>query len=94
MEPVQLVSRNDIVIDAHGGKRIGALEDHADLAANDNGIDAIDILIIEEYFSGDPGVGNQFVHPVDAADERRFPASGRSHDGRQGIPGEGKINIF
>ena len=66
----------DIVVDRFR-KRIGALEQHADLAAkvDDIGIGRQHVVAVEQYFSGSARARSQVVHPVEDPQEGRFAAA-------------------
>ena len=74
---VQGESGRDVVLDGHGRKRRGFLEDHPDSPPNLHRVDpgGIDVLSVEKNFTVGMRAGNHFVHPVQAADHSRFPAS-------------------
>jgi hypothetical protein len=71
------------------GKRIGPLEDHADAMPDDDrvGIGRVDILSVKHNGTFDARTGRQVVHPVERAQKRRLPATGRSDEGRHGLRG-------
>src|SRR3954452_846879 len=73
----------DVVEDRHRRKRIRALEDHPDRAADRHNIDVVAIKrgVIEQDLSLDTTARNLLVHPVDRAHKRRLAAAGRSDDG-------------
>ena len=80
---LQLQAGDDVVLDGHGGEWVGALEDHADGAAERNGVNlgAVDVLAIEEDLAGAVGAGGNFVHAVKSAQDGGFTAAGGSDKG-------------
>ncbi|OPX95731.1 MAG: hypothetical protein A4E58_01997 [Syntrophorhabdus sp. PtaB.Bin006] len=79
--PIQLVSCDHVVVDAHHGKRVGFLENHSDLSSEHNRLHAVDIVILQIHPARNPGTGDKLVHPVHASDEGCLPATGRTHKG-------------
>ena len=70
------------------------MENHPDLPSNDDGIRGIDVFMIQKNLTGDPGIRNELVHPVDAANERGLPAAGWPHNGCNSILGYRKVDLF
>src|SRR5699024_998608 len=77
-----------VLLDAHGGERVGALEHHADLAADVDGVDAraVDVSAVHEHLAGDAGSGDDLVHAVECAQHCGFAAA-RGADERGHGPG-------
>ena len=73
-----------VVPDGHGGKRRGALEDHADVTADFDGVDAarVDVAAVEQDFAFHARRGDRLVHPVEAPEQGRLAAPRRADDGR------------
>uniref|UniRef100_E6PZA5 Uncharacterized protein n=1 Tax=mine drainage metagenome TaxID=410659 RepID=E6PZA5_9ZZZZ len=84
---IQLESAAHVVIDRHGGKGIGSLEDHANAAANlDRRSVGVDVQIADLDRAGDTCDGIGLVHAIDAAHESAF-ATARGADQRGGVIG-------
>src|SRR5712671_1013363 len=78
---VQLEAGSDVVVDRHGGERVGLLENHSDLAAKLGGRGAIvGVDVADADAARDAGFRNSFVHAVQAADEGRLATAGRSNE--------------
>jgi hypothetical protein len=79
---VHLEPGGDVVTDRHGGEGGRALEDHADVPAHGDGVDpgGVDVAAVEDHLTPDAGRGHRLVHPVQAPEERRLPASRRPDD--------------
>ena len=76
----------DDVLEDRLGKRVGLLEDHADLPPQIDQVDAriVDVARIEDDVSGVPGPLDQVVHPVQTAQERGLAATRRPDQGHDG----------
>ena len=84
---VELEAGGHVVVDGHGGKGVGALEDHAHAAANlDRRGVLIDVEVADADSAGDPRDGIGLVHAVEAAHKGAFAAS-RGADQRRGVVG-------
>ena len=84
---VELEAGGDVVVDRHGGKRIGALEDHAHAAANLDRLGVrVDVEVADADGAGDAGDGIGLVHAVEAAHEGALAAAGGA-DQRRGVVG-------
>src|SRR5699024_588422 len=85
---VQSHTCEHVLLDAHGGERVGALEHHADLAADVDGVDAraVDVSAVHEHLAGDAGSGDDLVHAVECAQHCGFAAA-RGADERGHGPG-------
>ena len=93
--PVQPGPVGDVVVDGHG-EGVGLLEDHPDLSAQLGEVDPVivDALPVDKHLSLDPRSFDLVVHAVEAPEEGRFPASGRS-DQRGNMPrGNGDRNLL
>ena len=82
--PVEPQTHRDVLRDRHRGKRVRLLEDHAHAAADHRRVDprGVEIVPVKPDGARHPRAGHQFVHPVEAAQERRLAAAARSDDGR------------
>ncbi len=65
------------------GKGVGPLEDHPHPLPQAHGVHlgGIDVLPVQKDRAGDPGVGDEFIHPVEGPEKGRFAAAGRSDEG-------------
>ena len=81
-EAVDARTVGDVLVDGFG-ERIGLLEDHADARPELHGVDPrrIDIHAVEIDLAGDAAALDGVVHPVQAAQERRLAATGRTDQG-------------
>ena len=75
---------------------VRALEDHADEFSQVHHIDVggIDVLPPETHGAPDPAGGNQVVHPVEAPEERGFPASRGADERRDPVSEDVDIDVF
>ena len=73
----------DVVVDRLR-ERVGLLEDHADPPAHLDRVDVVgvQVLVVESDLPGDPGSGDQVVHPVEAAQDRALAAARRADQRR------------
>src|SRR5207249_500782 len=71
---------DDVVVDRHRRKRVWTLEHHADARPYLDGIDAdaVDVAAVEQHLTAHARTGAALVHTIQAADERRRAASGRT----------------
>jgi hypothetical protein len=86
----------DVVGDG-AGEGVGLLEDHADAAAEGDGVDvrAVDILVIEEDATlADAGAGDAVVHAVEAAEEGGFAAAGGADESGDLVAGDDEADLF
>ena len=92
----QLQPGGHVVVDGHGGKGVGLLEHHADVAAHGGHVHAgaVDIHVVEQHRALHAGAGRQLVHAVDAADERRLAAAGGADDGRHPVGDELDVDVL
>ena len=69
----------DVVVDRLR-ERVRLLEDHADVGAHRDRVDAlrVDVLAVVGHLALDPGAGDQVVHPVQAAQHGGLAAAGRA----------------
>jgi hypothetical protein len=82
MEAIELQPSSHIVVNRHGGKWVGLLEYHTDATADGDRRGAvIDIEIADTNSAGGPSLWDGLMHSVEAADERRFAATGGPDDG-------------
>ena len=82
---VELEAGGHVVVDGHGGKGIGALEDHAHAAANFDRLGVrVDVDVADADGAGDARDGIGLVHAVKAAHEGAFAAA-RGADQRRGV---------
>jgi hypothetical protein len=76
LEPVDLRAPRHVLEDRLR-ERVRLLEHHPDPAAHDDGVGvAVDVLAVHGHLPFDPGVRDQLVHPVEAAEQRALPAAG------------------
>src|SRR5437773_1001358 len=85
---VQLEPGGGVVPHRHGGERVRALEHHPDRTAHGDGIDAlgVDVLVVAEDLAGDVRSGDDLVHAIQGAQERRLAAA-RGPDERRHLLG-------
>ena len=83
--PVQPQPRRDVLVDRHGRERIRLLEDHPDTAAHADRRQSVDVLLIQDDLPFRPRLRDRLVHPVQAADQGRLPASRRTDDRGHGV---------
>src|SRR5581483_3720415 len=93
-DPVEAQAGGHVVLDRHGGERVGSLEHHPDGTAHVGRAHAlaVDVLAIEEDLSLHSGTGHHLVHAVEGADERRLPAPGRADEGGHLLGLDGEAN--
>ena len=86
LEAVEPQAESHVAIDAHG-KGIGLLEDHADMAANRDGIDAgmVDVLAVEMDVPFEAETADQVVHAVQAAEHGALAAARGTDEGRDAV---------
>src|SRR5256884_6269453 len=68
------------VVEDRLGKRVGALEDHADAAAKRSHILAKNAVAIQNDLALQARAAHRFVHAVESAEKRGLPATGRSEE--------------
>src|SRR5690606_30934670 len=92
---VELVPGDDVVVDRHGGERVGALEDHADFAADLHRVHVgrVDVLVVQEDFAFDACPRGDLVHAVQGAQEGGLAAAGGADKGgyRAGFDSHGDV---
>src|SRR5258708_9807664 len=93
-DPVELVTCDDIVIDAQVGERIGTLKQHAYFKPEEDGVHLVDILIVEFHFAAAGSAGDEFVHTVDTAQIGGLSAAGRAHYGNDMVSGNIDIDVL
>jgi hypothetical protein len=78
----QLEPGENVAPDGHAGERVGLLENHADLQPDVDRIDIalVDVLALVENRARERGTRDEFVEPVEGADERRLAAAGRADE--------------
>src|SRR5262249_43488944 len=76
-EAVEPQAEGDVVEDAHH-ERIGLLEDHADVAADGDRIDAaiVDVGALQPDAALEPEAADEIVHSVERAQHRALAATG------------------
>jgi hypothetical protein len=86
LEIVQSKPKRHVVKDT-GGKRIGLLEHHADIAANGHGIHGrmVNVLTPEVNMAFKPKTPNQIVHAVKAAQNCALPTARRANESCNGV---------
>src|SRR5438876_12357673 len=74
---------DDVVVDGHHRERIGLLEHHANDATHADWVNArlVDIHAIELDAAGGARARCDFVHAIEAADQRALAAAGGTDDG-------------
>src|SRR5439155_5870055 len=67
-----------VVANGHCGERVGALEDHADGAADGDRVDrgGVDIFAVQQHLAFDAGAGDDLVHAVQRAQHGGLAAAG------------------
>ena len=77
-------------------ERIRLLEDHADPAADGDGVDAgaVEVLAVVQDLALDAGTGNHVVHPVQAADKGALAAAGGPDERRHVIAVDLESHVF
>ncbi len=75
------------------GERIGALEDHADAAAELSNVLGEDVLAVEQDFALEAGIADGFVHAVERAQESGFAAAGRADERGDFVCGDAQVDI-
>src|SRR5204863_4696130 len=86
LHPEHAEAPGDVVVDRLR-ERVRPLEDHADMAAHRDRVDAgpADVLAVILDRAGLREAGNQVVHAVETADERALAAAGRADDRRDEV---------
>ena len=74
-------------------ERIGALEDHADAAAELGDVLREDVLAVEQDFAFEARVAHGFVHAVEGAQERGLPAAGRADQRGDFVGGDAQVDV-
>src|ERR1039458_837371 len=82
----------DVVEDGLG-ERVGALEHHADAAAEVGDIDRGDVLIIQQDLAFHAGIADGVVDAVEVPQESGFAAAGRADQGRHAVGQHVERNI-
>ena len=92
----QLQAGGHVVVDRHRRERVGLLEHHADRAADGGDVElgAVDVHAVEHDLALGARAGDQLVHAVEAADERRLAAAGRPDDGGHPVCLELDVDIL
>ncbi len=67
------------VLEDRFGKWVGFLEHHPHPLPQVRHVHAEDIFVLQRYFAFGTRMADQFVHPVQSPNERRFPTAGRSY---------------
>src|SRR5262245_33326393 len=82
LDAVELQSERHVLVDAHR-ERVGLLEDHADVAADRDGIDSrvVDVPAAEHDVAFEAETTDQVVHAIEAAEYRALAATGRANEG-------------
>ena len=93
-DAVEDVSGQHVVVDAHRGERVRALEHHADFAAHRVGLLLHDVHAVEHDFPRHLDVLVEFVHAVHGAEQGALAASRRPHDGSDGVALHGGRHIL
>ena len=75
------------------GKRIGALEDHADAAAKSSDVLRENILAVEKDFTFQAGGADGFVHAIEDAEESGFAAAGRADESSDSFVGDAQVDV-
>ena len=86
LHPEHPGAERDVVVDRlREGIRL--LEDHPDPPPHLDRIDvrAVEVTAVVEHLPVDPGAGDQVVHPVEAADERRLATPGGPDERRHEV---------
>src|ERR1035437_7403405 len=85
VQPAAARAVGDVLEDRHR-ERVGALEDHANAASqlDDAHVRVHHVLAVEAAPALDAGAGDQVVHAVEAAQERRLAAARRADQGQDG----------
>src|SRR6266511_1421957 len=83
----------DVVVDGLG-ERVGFLEDHADQPAYLDRVDlpVVEVLAVVGDAAGDPGAGDEVVHPVQGPQDGGLAASGRSDQGGDLVLVDGDVH--
>src|SRR5690606_27843855 len=85
----------DVVVDRFG-ERVGLLEDHADAAADLDGVDAgvVDVLAVVGDGALDAGAGDEVVHAVERAQEGGLAAARGPDEGGDLVLGDGEVHAL
>ena len=95
VETVERQTGGHIVVNRHGGKRVGFLEDHADAAANLHcRSSVVDIHFADAHPARGPGFWNRLVHAVEAAHEGGLAAAGGTNHGGGVIGGHRHVDVL
>src|SRR5262249_51961510 len=80
---VQAQAKGHVVKDTHG-KGIGLLEDHADIAAYDDGIHVggVNVLAAEMHMPFEPKAPHQVIHAIETAQGGTLATARRANKGR------------
>ena len=75
---VELEAREDVVLDRHGWERVWALEDHTDLGADADRVNAwaVNVVAVEQDLALDVCAWDDFVHAVQGPQEGGLTATG------------------
>ena len=81
---VEADPRQHVLLDAHGGERVGPLEHHADLAAHPDRVDGgvVQVDAVEQHASLAVGAGDDLVHAVQRPQHGRLAAARRADERR------------
>src|SRR5690606_12070757 len=76
-------------------ERVRLLEHHADAAAYLHRVDAVtvEVLPVVGDGAGHPGTGDEVVHPVEGAQQRRLAASARANEGGDLVLGDLEADV-
>ena len=88
-DAIERITGQNIVVDTHGGERVGLLEDHPCHAAYFHRVHFQHISPFQEDLPGSPDIRIEVMHPVDGAQQGALTASRRPHDGGDRV----RINI-
>ncbi len=91
---VQLEAGGYVVVDGHGGKRIGFLKDHADTAAQlGGGGSVINADVADADLAFDARLGNGLVHAIETANESGFAATGRANQRGRAVGEHADVDV-
>src|SRR5579871_1334844 len=89
---VDLQAVGDVVEDRFW-KRVGALKNHAHLAAQLRDVLRKNVLTVEKYFSFESRVTHGFVHTIEGAKQSRLAATGRTDEGGDFVGGDAEADV-
>jgi hypothetical protein len=94
-EAVQLQAADDVIVDRHRRKGVRTLEHHADAATNLNWRSIfVDVDLTHLHGARSAGDRVGLVHPVQAANEGRFSATGGTDEGCRMVRGNMQIDVL